>query len=112
MVGVLDSGVEGPGSSPARGHSVVFLIRQDTYCNYRYYRICSDEGLTLETSALESLYGGQFTLSTQLISKTKLTIIVPFAAHLAAGMHTPLLPFSFCFCFHDKHKQDTSEQQP
>ena len=27
----------------------------------------SDEGLTLETSALESLYGGQFTLSTQLI---------------------------------------------
>ena len=28
---------------------------------------CSDEGLTLETSASESLYGGQFTLSTQLI---------------------------------------------
>ena len=27
----------------------------------------SDEGLTLETSAFESLYGGQFTLSTQLI---------------------------------------------
>ena len=26
-----------------------------------------DEGLTLETSAFESLYGGQFTLSTQLI---------------------------------------------
>ena len=26
-----------------------------------------DEGLTLETSASESLYGGQFTLSTQLI---------------------------------------------
>jgi len=29
--------------------------------------IRSDEGLTLETSAFESLYGGQFTLSTQLI---------------------------------------------
>ena len=29
--------------------------------------ICSDEGLALETSASESLYGGQFTLSTQLI---------------------------------------------
>ena len=29
--------------------------------------IRSDEGLTLETSASESLYGGQFTLSTQLI---------------------------------------------
>ena len=27
----------------------------------------SDEGLTLETSASQSLYGGQFTLSTQLI---------------------------------------------
>ena len=26
-----------------------------------------NEGLTLETSAFESLYGGQFTLSTQLI---------------------------------------------
>ena len=29
--------------------------------------IHSEEGLTLETSAPESLYGGQFTLSTQLI---------------------------------------------
>ena len=29
--------------------------------------ILSDEGLTLETSAFESLYGGQSTLSTQLI---------------------------------------------
>ena len=29
--------------------------------------IRSDEGLKLETSAFESLYGGQFTLSTQLI---------------------------------------------
>ena len=32
-----------------------------------WWSICSDEGLTLETSAFESLYGGQFTLSTQLI---------------------------------------------
>ena len=31
------------------------------------YMIRSDEGLTLETSAFESLYGGQFTLSTQVI---------------------------------------------
>ena len=30
-------------------------------------RIRSDEGLMLETSASESLYGGQFPLSTQLI---------------------------------------------
>ena len=31
--------------------------------------ICSDEGLTLETSALQSLYDGQFTLSTPLINQ-------------------------------------------
>ena len=108
MVGVLDSGVRGPGSSPALGHCIVFL---DKTLNYHCHRIRSDEGLTFETSALEYLYGGQFTLSTQLISKTKLTIIVPFSAHLA-GMHTPLLPFSFCFCFHNKHKQDTFGKQP
>ena len=29
--------------------------------------ICYEEGLTLETLALETLYGGQFTSSTQLI---------------------------------------------
>ena len=33
--------------------------------------IRSDVGLTLETSTSESLYGGQFTLSTQLIDKKK-----------------------------------------
>ena len=32
-------------------------------------QICSDEGLTLETSAFQSLYGGQFTLSTPLINQ-------------------------------------------
>ena len=31
--------------------------------------IHSDEGLTLETSAFQSLYGGQFTLSTALINQ-------------------------------------------
>ena len=31
--------------------------------------ICSDEGLMLETSAFQSLYGGQFTLSTPLINQ-------------------------------------------
>ena len=34
-----------------------------------YSSICSDEGLTLETSAFQSLYGGQFTLSTPLINQ-------------------------------------------
>ena len=33
---------------------------------FRVLAIRSDEGLTLETSAFESLYGGQFTLSIQL----------------------------------------------
>ena len=32
-----------------------------------YIVIHSDEGLTLEISVLETLHGGQFTLSTQLI---------------------------------------------
>ena len=41
---------------------------------WEYYKINrSDEGLTLETSASESLYGGQFTLSTQLIKPNYLS---------------------------------------
>ena len=35
----------------------------------------SKEGLTLETSASESLYGGQFKLSTQLIKPNYLVIL-------------------------------------
>ena len=38
-----------------------------------YWPLRSDKGLTLETSAFESLYGGQFTLSTQLINQFILT---------------------------------------
>ena len=34
----------------------------------------SDEGLSLETSALENLYSGQFTLSTQLITPNYLVV--------------------------------------
>ena len=34
--------------------------------------ILSDEGLTLEMSASDTLYGGQFTLSTQLINPNNL----------------------------------------
>ena len=40
--------------------SIMFLLQS---CS------CSDEGLTLETSAFQSLYGGQFTLSTPLINQ-------------------------------------------
>jgi len=42
--------------------------------------IRSDEGLTLETSAFESLYGGQFTLSTQLIKPNYLVKLPTDAA--------------------------------
>ena len=38
--------------------------------------IRSDEWLTLETSALESLYGGQFTLSTHLIKPNSILIFI------------------------------------
>ena len=43
--------------------------------------IRSDEGLTLETSASESLYGGQFKLSTQLIKPNYLVILPPTQHH-------------------------------
>ena len=42
--------------------------------------IRSDEGLTLETSAFESLYGGQFTFSTELIKPNYLVILPTDAA--------------------------------
>ena len=41
-----------------------------------YYKIIRfNEGLTLETSAFEFLYGGQFTSSTQLIKPNYLVIL-------------------------------------
>ena len=43
--------------------------------------IRSDEGLTLERSASESPYGGQFTLSTQLIELNYLLILPPTPTH-------------------------------
>ena len=43
--------------------------------------IRSDEGLTLETSASESLYGGKFTLSTLLI-KPNYTVDTDLLSHL------------------------------
>ena len=42
----------------------------------------SDEELTLETSASESLYGGQFTLSTQLIKPNYLVLPQPRTDYL------------------------------
>ena len=43
--------------------------------------IRSDGGVTLETSAFESLYGGQFALSTQLIKPNYFVILAPTQHH-------------------------------
>ena len=59
--------------------------------------IRSDEGLTLETSASESLYGGpQFTLSTQLIKPNYLVILPPTQRHSFFRNLPPSL-----LCLHD-----------
>ena len=50
----------------------------------------SDEGLTLETSASESLYGGKFTLSTQLI-KPNYLVILPLTQHHSFFRNLPHL---------------------
>ena len=52
--------------------------------------IRSDEGLMLETSAFESLYGGQFTLSTQLIKPYYLVILPPTQHHSSFRNLPPL----------------------
>ena len=46
--------------------------------------IRSDEGHTLETSALKTLYGGQCRLSTQLIKADYLVIPIPAPTNAAA----------------------------
>ena len=52
--------------------------------------IRSDEWLTLETSAFESLYGGQFTLSTQLMKPNYLVILPTDAVPQFRWKLTPL----------------------
>ena len=55
--------------SYAIGWSAKLLVGLSVYKPHTTHNssIRSDEGLTLETSAFESRYGSQFTLSTQLI---------------------------------------------
>ena len=53
------------------------------------FRIRSDEGLTLETSAFESLHDGQFTLSTQLM-KPNYLVIFPSTQHHSFVRNLPL----------------------
>ena len=67
--------------------------------------IRSDEGLTLETSTSESLCGGQFTLSTQLIKPNYLVILPTDAApqflwKLAPFIHSKLP----CICLVKDHR--------
>ena len=56
-----------------------------------YSSIRSDGVLMLETSVSESLYGGQFTLSTQLIKPNYLVILSP-TQHHSFFRNLPLLP--------------------
>ena len=61
--------------------SIICKLRRPRWI-YRLIR--SDEELTPEISALETLYGGKFTLSTQLI-KTKLSAISRSNVGLVVG---------------------------
>lgn len=59
----------------------------------------SVEGLTLETSAFESLYGSQFTISTQLIKRNDLVILpTDVAPQCMLRSCYELLVISFCQC--------------
>jgi len=59
-------------------------------------RIRSDEGLSLETSAFETHYGGQFTLSTELL-KPNYLVTLPTDAPPNFFLEThPLYSFVFC----------------
>ena len=52
--------------------------------------ICSDEGLTLETAAFQSLYGGQFTLLTPLMNQI---LVYHSPTDAAAQFLQKLIPF-------------------
>ena len=57
------------------------LLTSDFWYPTSDFRLRSDEGLTLETSAFESLYGGQFTLSIQLIKPSYFVTLPPTQHH-------------------------------
>ena len=60
---------------------LIMLREKKVWAHRKNSSIRSDEGLTLETSAFESLYGGQFTLSTQLTKPNYLVILPPTQHH-------------------------------
>ena len=66
--------------------------------------LSTDEGLALETSAFESLYGGSFTLSTQLIKPNYLVILPPTQHHSFFTNLPPLLDTSELALFEVRHK--------
>ena len=61
-------------------YSLFYSNEKATICHI-IYQNRSDEGLTFETSASESLYGGLFTLSTQSIKPNYLVILPPTQHH-------------------------------
>ena len=72
-------------------HKVTFSILELTFRALALRRsesICSDEGITLEMSASESLYGGQFTLS-----KPNYLVILPPTQHHSFFRNLPPLFF-------------------
>ena len=68
--------------------SVAIVTNQQMQSKYRIW-IRSFEGLTLETSAFESLYAGQFTLSTQLVKPHYLFILPTDVASQFLKKFTP-----------------------
>jgi len=80
----------------------IFLPRYQftTVIQHFLPRYRSDEGLTLETSALESLYGGQFTLSTPLILP-KFLCTTPHRRSTTVSLETtPFIHLLFIRCDH------------
>ena len=78
-------------------------------------QICSDEGLTLETSAFQSLYSGQFTLSTPLINQifvlylivhrgsvAKVVLVVQRAWRHKTTAQVPKWLSSPCWCYNTR----------
>ena len=68
--------------------------------------ICSDEGLTLETSAFQSLYGGQFTSSTPLMNQIFVFHSPTDAAPQFLQKLTPFEKTLCSFCYMEKKIQN------
>ena len=65
--------------------------------------ICSDEGLTLETSAFQSLYGGRLTLSTPLINQIFLLFTRLIVIQISCSLFTIAVSFKVVIADHLQH---------